>query len=236
MLVHLLLNHLLAHLEHGLLPGNQCGFWGGHGTVDMVFEAWQLQEKCQEQNQDLYSSFIDLSKTFDTVCHEGLWKIMSKSGCPPTFIALAHSLHDGMFAWVLNDGQSSDAFPVTNGVKQGCVLAPSLFSILFTAALLDAFSDNEDSIKLCFHTDGNLFNLKWLQAQTKVKITSVWPYLCWWLCSECKFRRLQQSMNKFSSVCNTFGLTISTRKMQVMCQPAPHTMQPNPGSQWREML
>ena len=36
---HLLLNHLLAHLEHCLLPESQCGFWEGHSTVDMVFAA-----------------------------------------------------------------------------------------------------------------------------------------------------------------------------------------------------
>ena len=36
------------------------------------------------------------------------------------------------------------------------------------------------------------------------------------------------SMNKFSSVCcDAFGLTISTQKAQVMCQPAPHTMWPS---------
>ena len=35
-------------------------------------------------------------------------------------------------------------------------------------------------------------------------------------------------MNKFSSACNTFGLTISTQKVQVMCQAAPHTTWPNP--------
>ena len=42
MLAHLLLNHLLAHLEHGLLPESQCGFQKGYGTVDMVFAAQQL--------------------------------------------------------------------------------------------------------------------------------------------------------------------------------------------------
>ena len=39
---------------------------------------------------------------------------------------------------------------------------------------------------------------------------------------------LQQSMNKFSSACDALGLPISTQKMQVMCQPAPHTVWPNP--------
>ena len=33
-----------------------------------------------------------------------------------------------MTARVLDDGQPSEAFPVTSGVKQGCVLAPTLFS------------------------------------------------------------------------------------------------------------
>ena len=157
-------------------------------------------------------------------------KTMSKFGCPPRFVTLVHSLYDGMLAQVLNNDQSSDAFPVTNGVKQRCVLAPTLFSILFTATLSDAFSDIEDSIKLCFCSDGNLFNLRRLQAQIKVKITS----LCYLLFPDtCALNvsseaGLQQSMNKFSSTCNLFCLTISTQKMQVMCQPAPHTTWHNP--------
>ena len=38
-LAHLLLNCLLAHLEHGLLPESQCGFQEGCSIVDMVFAA-----------------------------------------------------------------------------------------------------------------------------------------------------------------------------------------------------
>ena len=38
-----------------------------------------------------------------------------------------------------NDGVFSDPFPVTNGVKQGCVLASTLFSMMFSAMLTDAF-------------------------------------------------------------------------------------------------
>ena len=167
------LNYLPAHLEHGLLLKSQCGFQEGHGTVDMVFATQQLQEKYQEQNQYLYSSFIDLTKAFNTVCCDGLWKILSKLGFPPKIITVVCSFNDGMLAWVLNSGQSSDAFPVTNGVKQGCVLALSLFSILFTATLSDAFSHDDDSLKLCFHSNRNLFYLRRLQAQTKVYITSV---------------------------------------------------------------
>ena len=77
-LARVLLNRLIAHLEKGLLPESQCGFRKERGTIDMVFAARQLQEKCQEQNIDLYSTYVDLTKAFDTVSREGLWKIMAK--------------------------------------------------------------------------------------------------------------------------------------------------------------
>ena len=40
----------------------------------MIFTARQLQEKCQEQNMDLYMTFVDLIKAIDTVSLEGRWK------------------------------------------------------------------------------------------------------------------------------------------------------------------
>ena len=64
-----------------------------------------------------------------------------------------------------NDGEFSEPFEVTNGVKQGCVLAPSLFSMMFSAMLMDAFQDSDTG----FPIDGNIFNLRRLQAKTKVQ-------------------------------------------------------------------
>ena len=85
----------------------------------MIFTAQQLQEKCQEQNMDLYMTFVDLTKAFETVSHEGLRKIMAKFGCPAKFIAMLQQFHNGMLARVQNVGEFSDPFPVTNGFKQG---------------------------------------------------------------------------------------------------------------------
>ena len=79
-------------------------------------------------------TFVDLTKAFDTVSRKGLWKIMAKFGWLTKFIAMVRQFHDGMLAGVQNDGEFSDPFPVTNGVKQGCV-APTLFSMMFSAKL-----------------------------------------------------------------------------------------------------
>ena len=50
---------------------------------------------------------------------------------PAKFIAMVRQFHDDMLARVQNDGKFSDPFPVTNGVKQGCVLVLTLFSMMF---------------------------------------------------------------------------------------------------------
>ena len=91
-----LLNRLLKHLEQGHPPESQCGFRAGRGTIDMVFATRQLQEKSMEQHQDLYMTFVDLTKAFDTVSREGLWKIMSKFGCPERLVKIVRQFHDGM--------------------------------------------------------------------------------------------------------------------------------------------
>lgn len=51
---------------------SQCGFRSDRSTVDMIFTARQLQEKCIEQNLDMYAVFIDLTKAFDTVDRRAL--------------------------------------------------------------------------------------------------------------------------------------------------------------------
>ena len=176
----------------------------------MIFAARQLQEKCQEQHRDLYTTFVDLTKAFDTVSRDGLWKIMAKFGCPDKFIALVRSFHDGMQVRVQDDCESSEPILVTNGVKQGCVLAPTLFSLMFSAMLTEAFGDNSDGIPIRFRTDSKLFNPRRLHAKSKVKMDCVRDLL---FADDCALNagsepEMQQSMDKLPSACNAFSLTI----------------------------
>ena len=106
-----------------------------------------------EQHKDLYTTFVDLTKAFDTVSRDGLWKIMGKFGCPSTVIAIVREFRGGMMARVIDDGEPSEAFPVTNGVKQGCVLASTLFSLIFSAMLTHAFKQAELGINIKFRSD-----------------------------------------------------------------------------------
>ena len=78
-----------------------------------------------------------------------------------------------MRATVKDNGDSSYSFPVTNGVKLGCVVDPTFFSMVFAVMLYDASQDTDDGIPLRYRTDGGVFNLKRLEVNTKVKVSTL---------------------------------------------------------------
>ena len=189
----------------------------------MIFTARQLQEKCQEQNLDLYVTFVDLTKAFDTISREELWKIMAKFCCADKFIEMVRQFHDGMLARVQNDGEFSDPFPVTNGVKQSCVLASTLSSMMFSAMLTDVFQDGDNGIPIRYRFDGNLFNLRRLQAKSKVQTGMLGEFL--FADDMAKGAPTEEKMKKgvdqVSDSCDSYDLTISIKKTEVVYQPAP---------------
>uniref|UniRef100_A0A183TJ67 Reverse transcriptase domain-containing protein n=1 Tax=Schistocephalus solidus TaxID=70667 RepID=A0A183TJ67_SCHSO len=203
----ILLNRLNVHLEQGLLPESQYGFHRHRGTSNMIFAARQLQEKCQERQTPLYITYADMTKAFDTVNREGLWKVIQKFGCPEQFMHMVRQLHDGMTACVTDSGTVSEAFAVTNGMKQGCVLAPILFSLMFFAMLIDAYRDKCSSIRIAYRPDGYLFNSQRMQAPTRVSKTTVHDLL---FADDCALNTvmeedMQRSMNLFATDSANFG-------------------------------
>ncbi|XP_044535200.1 KAT8 regulatory NSL complex subunit 2 [Gracilinanus agilis] len=104
----------------------------------VVFASQQLQKKCQEQ---MYTTFVDLTNAFNIVSHEGLWKIMAKFDCLENSIVYV--------------------------VKQDFVLGPVLSGTMFST-MLDS-NKKENGIMVSYHIDNKLFNLKRLQDKTEVE-------------------------------------------------------------------
>ena len=76
---------------------------------------------------------------------------------------MVHQFHDGMRAHVQDDGTLTEPFSVSNGVEQGCVLSPTLFSIMCSEMLTDALKDGDVCININYRIDGQLFYLTRLQ-------------------------------------------------------------------------
>ena len=136
----------LQKLAERIYPESQCGFRAEWSTIDMVVSLRQLQEKCREQQMPLYIAFIDLTKAFDMVSRDGLFKILPKIGCPPKLQSMIESIHTDTKGTVQFNGNSSEPFEIRGGVKQGCVLAPTLFGIFFGMLLKHAFDTTTDQM------------------------------------------------------------------------------------------
>ncbi|KAJ8352125.1 hypothetical protein SKAU_G00236010 [Synaphobranchus kaupii] len=104
----------------------------------MIFTALQLQEKCREQHQDLFMAFVDLSNAYDTVNRELLWDVLLKFGCPAKFVNILCQFHNGGSC---DHGRSR---------------------------LLHKEFEDSSGIAVDIRLDGNLFNIRKLQATTKL--------------------------------------------------------------------
>nr|VZI35049.1 unnamed protein product [Spirometra erinaceieuropaei] len=141
---------------------------------------------------------------------------------------MVRQLHDGMMARVTDNGAVSEAFAVTNGVKQGCMLAPTLPSLMFSAMLMDAYRDERPGIRISYRTDGHLLNQRWVHFQSRVSTTTVYELL---FADDCVLNttskeEMRRSTDLFSATCENFGLVINTQKTVVMHQPPPNTATP----------
>ena len=146
-----------------------------------------------------------------------------KFGCPAKFIAMVRQFHDGMLARVQNDGECSDPFPVTNRVKQGCVLGSTLFSMMFSDMLTDAFQAGDNGIPIRYHFDRKLFNLRRLQVKSKVQTEVLDDFL--FADGMAKGapteEKMQKGVDQVSDSCDSYNLTISIKTTEVVYQPSP---------------
>ena len=152
-------------------------------------------------------------------------KSWQRFGCPAKVIAMVRQFHDGMLARVQKDDEFSDRFPLTNGVKQGCVLASTLFSMMLSAMLTDAFQDGDNGIPIKYRFDGKLFNLaRRLQAKSKVQTEVLDEFL--FADDMAKDapseEKMQKGVDQVSDSCDSYNLTISIKNTtEVVYLPTP---------------
>ena len=161
-----------------------------------------------------------MTKAFDSIDREILWKVLHKFRAPDNFVQLVKGFHSDMYAEVLIGSLKSEPFSVDTGVKQGCVPSSLLFSLYITAVINLAYANlqPEDGIAIQYRLDGNLFNLRRLQAQTKTSSQTI---------HELQYaddnaipapspEALQRALDVFSDAYAALGLSINPTKTEVL--------------------
>ena len=131
-------------MEEKLLNPNQSGFRPSNSCINQllvitheIFEAFDCNPSLEVR-----SVFLDISKAFDKVWHEGLLYKLKPMGI------------SGRFQRIVLNGQTSSWRPVLAGVPQGSILGPLLF-LVYINDLPDELKSNA---KL-FADDTSLFTI-----------------------------------------------------------------------------
>ena len=83
--------------------------------------------------------FIDLKKTFDRVWQAALWATIKKYNISTNLIQVIKKLYNKATSAVLFNSGTGDWFRTTAGVRQGCLISPTLFNIFLERIMTDPF-------------------------------------------------------------------------------------------------
>ncbi len=125
------MNKRLLFILNGLLSDQQCGFRKHRSTVDHLLNLEHCISDAFANKEYLVGVFMDIHKTCDMTWRHGiLMKLYAHClrGNLPLFIS--NFLQDRTFSVKLPGNVVSDVCVQDNGVPQGSVLSPTLFSVM----------------------------------------------------------------------------------------------------------
>ena len=130
----IILSRLLFFLEsNSILSPRQAGFRPGRSTLNRIlYLAQSISDgfnKPRPGSRTILPT-IDFSKAFDSVWHPALYHKLISAGLPPCFARWTQSFLSDRRACVVYQNHKSRSFRVRQGVPQGSVLGPVLFSSL----------------------------------------------------------------------------------------------------------
>ena len=138
--------------SNNLLSKNQSGFRPGDSTINQLLSITSEIYVAFEKYDEVRAVFLDISKAFDKVWHEGLLFKLKQNGICGNLLALLKNYLESRNQRVVLNGVASEWEQILSGVPQGSVLGPLLFLIF-----INDLTDNIESNMRLFADDSSLF-------------------------------------------------------------------------------
>ena len=180
---------------------NQAGFRKNHSTVDHIFTLYSVAQKCLNSGKrKLYVAFVDFKKAFDSVQHNKLLEAVYKTGVKGKFFCALRAMYDSLLSCVRINNQCTDFFHCPTGVRQGCVLSPTLFSLFINNLAQYIDESGVHGIQLL----PNMTELFILLFADDVALLSNTP------------TGLQSQLNSLKTCCDRLKLKVNKEKTKIM--------------------
>ena len=121
-------NRIIDHLEKcGLFSDFQCGFRSFRSTADLLTVVSDRIARAFNKSGAIRAVAFDISKAFNRVWHSGLLHKLKSYGNSGQIFDLISSFLSNRWPQVVQDGKSSQEYPVNAAIPQGSILGPTLF-------------------------------------------------------------------------------------------------------------
>ena len=153
----------------------------------------------------------------DYVCNS-LWCILKYTyHLPEKLLTIICALHEDCNAAVRAYGKTSNMFSVTSGIRQGCVLAPTLFNFYFDTAIqmaMNVHRQEERGINVAYLLDADLMGKREsLKLETLVADLEYADDMA--LLAD-NWADLTTMLDSLASTCKKLDLTISCKKTKTL--------------------
>ena len=115
--------------RHNILGEIQGGFRCDRGVADSTFVLHSIFWKAKARKEAVNLGFLDVSKAYDSVNREILWRKLALLGISGKFLDMLKSMYSGDSVDTVVNGVCTRSVFLRRGLRQGCSLSPILFSI-----------------------------------------------------------------------------------------------------------
>ena len=192
----------LGRRTEEIIGEEQGGFREGRGCMDQVFTLRMIEEKCREKKKDLFVCFLDLEKAYDRVDRGKLWEVLGECGVVGKLGRGLRAFYKNSRACVRIKRRETEFFEVECGLRQGCVLSPSLFN-MFIDRVVKSMRREGMGVKMR-DRQGNWDVNTLLYADDTVLVSETDEGLKW-------------LVGEFERKCTEYGLKINAGKSKVVC-------------------
>lgn len=115
--------------------GLQFGFKADHSTSMCTNVLNETIHYYNSSNSNVHAVLLDMSKAFDKVHYVKLFRVLLNKGMCPLLTRLLLNMYTSQLICIKWDTYVTQSFSTTNGVKQGGVLSPILFTVYIDTLL-----------------------------------------------------------------------------------------------------